>query len=68
MCWLGGWQKHRMLYLVMLVKLKPRLSIGPVPAQAPLAPPKDEALKKSKKNKRAPPAMKARWRFVLQTD
>jgi hypothetical protein len=24
-CWLGGWQKHRMYYLVMLVKLKPRL-------------------------------------------
>jgi hypothetical protein len=23
-CWLGGWQKHRMYYLVMLVKLKPR--------------------------------------------
>jgi hypothetical protein len=25
-CWLGGWQKHRMYYLVMLVQLKPRLS------------------------------------------
>lgn len=23
-CWLGGWQKHRMFYLVMLVKLRPR--------------------------------------------
>jgi hypothetical protein len=23
-CWLGGWQKHRMYYLVMLVKLEPR--------------------------------------------
>jgi hypothetical protein len=27
-CWLGGWQEHRMYYLVMLIKLKPRLSIS----------------------------------------
>jgi hypothetical protein len=24
-CWLGGWAKHRLYYLVMLVKLKPQL-------------------------------------------
>jgi hypothetical protein len=22
-CWLGGWAKHRMFYLVMLVRVKP---------------------------------------------
>jgi hypothetical protein len=22
-CWLGGWSKHRLYYLVMLVKLEP---------------------------------------------
>jgi hypothetical protein len=22
-CWLGGWAKHRMYYLVMLVRVKP---------------------------------------------
>jgi hypothetical protein len=42
-CWLGGWQKHRMFYLVMLVKLKPRLSIPrPVPVRSALAAPEDE--------------------------
>jgi hypothetical protein len=25
-CWLGGWQRHRLYYLVMLVKLEPRVS------------------------------------------
>jgi hypothetical protein len=33
-CWLGGWQKHRMFYLVMLVKLKPQLSICPASSGA----------------------------------
>ena len=23
-CWLGGWEKHRLYYLVMLVKLQPQ--------------------------------------------
>jgi hypothetical protein len=37
-CWLGGWGKHRMSYLVMLVKLAPRFSICAPPARAvPLA-------------------------------
>ena len=36
-CWLGGWQKHRMYYLVMLVKLEPRdFPFAPLPAQATL--------------------------------
>jgi hypothetical protein len=42
-CWLGGWQKHRMFYLVMLVKLKPQLSVcRPVPVRSVLAASKDE--------------------------
>ena len=57
-CWLGGWQKHRMSYLVMLVKLKPLLSIcGSAPAKAALAPPKE--LNKPKKKQKTPLAMKA---------
>jgi hypothetical protein len=32
-CWLGGWSKHRLYYLVMLVKLEP----SSFPRQPPLA-------------------------------
>jgi len=49
-CWLGGWQKHRMFYLVMLVKLKPQLSILPSGFRAgALAALKDELLTRQRK-------------------
>jgi hypothetical protein len=35
-CWLGGWGKHRMSYLVMLVKLASRLSLCAPPVRAAL--------------------------------
>jgi hypothetical protein len=63
-CWLGGWQKHRLSYLVMLVKLKPRVpSRQSAPARTALPSPKDSAF--NKPHKKAPPAMMARRRFVL---
>ncbi len=40
-CWLGGWSKHRLYYLVMLVKLEPSsLLRGPQPSQIPFSPKK----------------------------
>jgi hypothetical protein len=35
-CWLGGWSKHRLYYLVMLVKLEPSSSLRQ-PALAPIS-------------------------------
>jgi hypothetical protein len=48
-CWLGGWQKHRMYYLVMLVKLDPQDFPFAVrlPAQATLT-----SQRKTKKRRR----------------
>ena len=37
-CWLGGWSKHRLYYLVMLVKLEPSSSLRQPPlAQIPFS-------------------------------
>ena len=33
-CWLGGWSKHRLFYLVMLVKLEP-FSLPPLTGTSP---------------------------------
>jgi hypothetical protein len=27
-CWLGGWTKHRMFYLVMVVRIKPVIGMA----------------------------------------